>query len=124
MQCVFCSPEYGAETSLHHVFPLVGGGESLQAPLPCTASSNIPAGCRFAFLCLAYPHFHLYQKIGASLSLSLIPLSFAEGPLFVPVLGAGNIIFFSTSLISQAEQKEVNYSVDHILTVMGWEADG
>lgn len=22
MWCVFCSPEYGTETSLHHVFPL------------------------------------------------------------------------------------------------------
>lgn len=119
MWCVFCSPEYGTETSLHHVFSL---GGSLQGPLPSTSSSNIPAACRFAFLCSA--HFHLYQKIGASLSPSLISLSFAEGPLFVPVLGAGNIIFLPTNLISQAEQKEVDYSVDHILTVMGWEADG
>lgn len=60
----------------------------------------------------------LPENRGLLISLSHLT-SFAEGPLFVPVLGAGNIIFLPTSLISQAEEKEVNYSVDHILAVMG-----
>lgn len=101
---------------MHHAFLLVG---TLQAPLPSMASLGVPAGHSFALLFLEYSHFHLYQETGPSLSLSLISLSFAEGPLFVPVLGAGNTLFLPTNLISQTEQKVVNYSGAHILAVMG-----
>lgn len=102
---------------MYHTFFLMG---SLQTLLPSTASSGIPDGHSFALSCLEYSHFNLYQEIGASLSLSPISFSFAEGPLFVPVLGAGNTLFLPASLISQIEQKEVvNYSVAHILAVMG-----
>lgn len=65
MLFVFCNHEcaVGTQGSFHHAFlPMV----SLQATLPSTASSGIPAGHHFVLLCLEYSHFNLYQETGCS----------------------------------------------------------
>lgn len=57
-----------------------------------------------------------FGEIGGSFSLIF---SIAEDSLFVLVLGSGNMFFLPNSLIFVGRGKEINYSVAHILTIMG-----